>query len=74
MAFTPVNPVTIATARTYADDANVRSAAGDRTVTDNESIAYRALLQELKGAGISSPFMEILDKAVSLPNFTRGRA
>jgi hypothetical protein len=74
MAFTPVNPVTVATARASADDANVRSKAADYTVTGPEGTAYNALIAELKAAGVFSPFMEILDKAVSLPNFTRGRA
>jgi hypothetical protein len=69
MSFTPVNPVTVATARASAADANVRSKAADYTVTGPEGTAYNALIAELKAAGVSSPFQEILDCLPGVVNF-----
>jgi hypothetical protein len=67
---TPVPSATIESARTYADDANVRSRAADYTVTTNEGIAYLALIAALKAAGVGSPFMAVLDNVSHLPGAT----
>ena len=69
MALTQPNPTILATARTFADAANGRWSAGDKTIATDEGVAYLALLTELKTCGIRSPFMAVLDLAIAPVNF-----
>jgi hypothetical protein len=41
-------------------DSRARFAAGDRTVTDPEDAAYRALLVAAKAAGVRDPLAELV--------------
>ena len=44
---TPVPPEVLAAARAAAEDSLVRYAAGDASVTDEEALAYRNLIQRV---------------------------
>jgi hypothetical protein len=63
------DPTVLADAVAASDDSLIRSEAGDFAVTEAEGVAYLALIGNLKTLGVRSPMAEILDKAVSLPNF-----
>lgn len=65
----PVPAQTRADALAVALDSNTRFAAGDFTVTEDENTKYRAMIAALKAAGVSSPFMEILDCTPGVVNF-----
>jgi hypothetical protein len=69
MAFTKPDPTILATARTFAEAANTRWNAGDKTIATDEGVAYLALLAELKNCGVASPFMAVLDLAIAPVNF-----
>ena len=66
---TPVPPEVLAAARAAAEDSLVRFAAGDTSVTDEETLAYKNLIQALKLSGVRSPAMELIDRAGSPGNF-----
>src|SRR5450759_5139906 len=55
--------------RAAAEDSLVRFAAGDTSVTDEETLAYKNLIQTLKLSGVRSPAMELIDRAGSPGNF-----
>jgi hypothetical protein len=66
---TPVPPEVLAAARAAAEDSLVRFAARDTSVTDEETLAYKNLIQALKLSGVRSPAMELIDRAGSPGNF-----
>jgi predicted GTPase len=64
-----IDSTVLSNARAACADALVRHASGDNSVTDSERDAYKAVLAALKTGGVGNPFSEVLDRAVSLPNF-----